>query len=45
MKDIMDEAHTNAITVNQFMGTIMGISETTACMPLSLLNDAGYLAF
>ena len=24
MKDIMDEAHTDAITVNQCMGTIMG---------------------
>ncbi len=23
----------------------MGISETTACMPLSLVNDDGYLAF
>ena len=45
MKDIMDEAHTDAITVHQCMGTIMGISETTACMPLSLLNDDGYLAF
>ena len=45
MKDIMDEAHTDAITVNQCMGTIIGISETTACMPLSLLNDDGYLAF
>jgi hypothetical protein len=45
MKDIMDEAHTDAITVNQCMGTIMGISETTACLPLSLLNDEGYLAF
>ncbi len=45
MKDIMDEAHTDAITVHACMGTIMGISETTACMPLSLLNDDGYLAF
>ena len=27
------------------MGTIMGMSQTTACLPLSLLNDAGYLAF
>ncbi len=45
MKDIMDEAHTDAITVHACMGTIMGISETTACMPLSMLNDAGYLAF
>jgi L-fucose isomerase-like protein len=27
------------------MGTIMPMSQTTACLPLSLLNDAGYLAF
>jgi hypothetical protein len=45
MKDIMDEAKTDAITVQHCMGTIMGISETTACMPLSMLNDDGYLAF
>lgn len=44
-KDIMDEAGTDAITVHHCMGTIMPISETTACMPLSFLNDDGYLAF
>jgi len=44
-KDIMDEAKTDAITVQHCMGTIMPMSETTACMPLSLLNDEGYLAF
>jgi len=44
-KDIMDEAKTDAITVHHCMGTIMGISKTTACMPLSLLNDDNYLAF
>jgi L-fucose isomerase-like protein len=27
------------------MGTIMPISDTTACLPLSILNDEGYLAF
>ena len=43
--DLMGEAGTDSITVNQCMGTIMGISETTACLPLSLLNDAGYMAF
>jgi len=42
---LLDEARTDAITINQCMGTIMPISETTACMPLSLLNDAGYMAF
>ena len=44
-KDVMDEAETDAITVNNCMGTIMGLSKTTACLPLSLLNDDGYLAF
>lgn len=45
MKDILRETGTNAITVNQCMGTIMGMSHTTACMPLSVLNDEGCLAF
>lgn len=44
-KDLMDEAKTDAMTINNCMGTIMGMSKTTACMPLSLLNDDGYLAF
>lgn len=44
-KQIMAEAKTDAITINSCMGTIMSMSETTACMPLSLLNDEGYLAF
>ena len=34
-----------AITINGCMGTIMPISETTACLPLSTLNDDGYMAF
>jgi hypothetical protein len=45
LKDVMDDAKTDAITINSCMGTIMPMSETTACMPLSLLNDDGYLAF
>lgn len=45
MKDLMDEAKTDALTIQHCMGTIMGISETTACLPLSMLNDQGYLAF
>ena len=43
--DLLDEFHTDALTINQCMGTIMEVSETTACLPLSLLNDAGYMAF
>ena len=45
LKDVMDEAETDAITINSCMGTIMPMSKTTACLPLSLLNDDGYLAF
>jgi hypothetical protein len=42
---IMAKAGCRAITVNHCMGTIMPISQTTACLSLSLLNDAGYMAF
>jgi hypothetical protein len=44
-RDLLDEFHTDAFTINQCMGTIMGVSETTACLPLSLMNDDGYMAF
>ncbi|MCX8037100.1 MAG: sugar isomerase [Candidatus Sumerlaeia bacterium] len=44
-KDLMAQHQTNAITVHHCMGTIMPISETTACLPLMLLNDEGYMAF
>ncbi|UCF38801.1 MAG: sugar isomerase, partial [Acidobacteriota bacterium] len=42
---LLAEHKTDAITINLCMGTIMEVSGTTACLPLSLLNDAGYLAF
>ncbi len=42
---LMAKADCRAITINGCMGTIMPISETTACLPLSTLNDDGYLAF
>jgi hypothetical protein len=44
-KSLMAAADTDAITINQCMVTIMPISETTACLPLSVLNDSGYMAF
>jgi hypothetical protein len=34
-----------AITINACMGTILSVTETTACLPLSWLNDEGYVAF
>jgi hypothetical protein len=44
-RGLLDEFRTDAFTINQCMGTIMGASETTACLPLSILNDDGYMAF
>lgn len=43
--DMLNEAGASAFTINQCMSTVMPIGETTACLPLSLLNDMGYLAF
>ncbi len=42
---MLEKYNCRAITINQCMGTIMPIAETSACLTLSLLNDAGYLAF
>lgn len=42
---LMRAADCRAMTINGCMGTIMPIAETSACLTLSLLNDAGYLAF
>jgi hypothetical protein len=42
---IMEKFNCGAITINQCMGTIMPLAETSACLTLSLLNDAGYRAF
>ena len=41
----MDRYECRAITINNCMGTIMPLAETSACLTLSLLNDEGYLAF
>ena len=42
---VMEDAGCRNITINGCMGTIMPLAETSACLTLSLLNDAGYLAF
>jgi len=34
-----------AFTIKSCMGTIIPMSETTACLPLELLNDEGLIAF
>src|SRR4030042_5641871 len=42
---LMEKFNCRAVTINNCMGTIMPLSETTACLTLSLLNDEGYLAY
>jgi hypothetical protein len=44
-RGLMKRADCRAITVNSCMGTIMPIAETSACLTLSVLNDAGFQAF
>jgi hypothetical protein len=44
-RHILVEHDCRAITINQCMGTIMPVAETSACLSLSTLNDAGYMAF
>jgi hypothetical protein len=44
-RGLMKQADCGAITVNSCMGTIMPIAETSACLALSVLNDAGFQAF
>jgi len=44
-EDLMAEAGVSAMTINNCMGTIMPMSETTACLPLSVINDSGAMAF
>lgn len=40
----LSEARADAFTIAGCMGTVMEVSGTTACLPLSLLNDEGYVA-
>lgn len=44
-RGLMKTAGCRALTINGCMGTIMPLAETSACLTLSSLNDAGYLAF
>ncbi len=44
-RDLMAEHGATAFTINQCMGTIMGMAKTTACLTLQLMNDEGLLAF
>jgi len=45
IQDLMAEHGAVAFTIKSCMGTIIPMSETTACLPLELLNDEGLIAF
>jgi hypothetical protein len=45
MKDLMAAHEAVAFTIKSCMGTVIPMSETTACLPLELLNDEGLIAF
>ena len=42
---LLCEAQCGSLTINGCMATIMPLANTTACLTLSLLNDAGYQAY
>ncbi|MBA7613148.1 hypothetical protein ES703_20392 [subsurface metagenome] len=44
-KELMKREDAPAITVHHCMGTIIPMAQTTACMPLSFINDEGLMAF
>ncbi|HRZ34905.1 MAG TPA: sugar isomerase [Candidatus Paceibacterota bacterium] len=44
-KELMAEHKAPAFTIRSCMGTIIPMSETTACLTLGLLNDEGAIAF
>lgn len=44
-KELMAEHAALAFTIKSCMGTIIPMSETTACLTLGLLNDEGAIAF
>lgn len=44
-RDLMAKADAPALTVNHCMGTIIPMSQTTACLPLNVINDEGLMAF
>jgi len=45
IRDLMAEHDTSVFTIKSCMGTIIPMSETTACLPLEILNDEGLIAF
>ena len=44
-KDLMRECNAPAFTMKSCMNTLMPIQKTTPCLPYSLINDEGLLAF
>jgi len=45
LNEYLQEFNAKILTIGECMSTIIPISETTACLPLSVFNDSGYIAF
>ncbi|MGC8601539.1 MAG: sugar isomerase [Thermoprotei archaeon] len=43
-EDLMEENDAEAIAINECMTTIIPLAKTTACLPLSMINDEGKVA-
>ena len=43
-KELLHKFDTDLFTINGCMGHPMPVTDTTACLPLSILNDEGYIA-
>ena len=44
-KDLLQQYDADIFTIMGCMSTVIPVAETTACLPLSLLNDEGFPAF
>ena len=44
-RELLEEQDASVFTIKSCMGTIIPMSETTACLSLALLNDEGPMAF
>ena len=42
--ELLQKYDTNLFTINSCMGQVIPMSETTACLTLSIMNDEGYVA-
>jgi L-fucose isomerase-like protein len=44
MKNVLQEKEANAITINCYLGALEALGDVSPCLPLSMLNNEGYVA-